>query len=396
MTQDMKRLVTTAACLLLGLAPAPAGAQDAAQRALQSLGFVGAGPGRRFEREVRLLERRLDEPHTRFLVGDTVFHPDDFLPIIHARGVDVTPSMALRFGRIVYGGVLGATNAVAPFDVRGKVVVFLPPLNAEGHLVPEVWRYQELLEPYLLRDTALAVVMVGLDLLGPGAEQRLRAPTIVPRITGRPRDYPPLLLVRRQVASFLLNNDVDDVPPGFASRHLGHDFPTDLTQLRFRPADRELPQRATLFTAERPGRRGALGVLVTAAPGRADSEAAGWLRVVEALSADAVLQEHSIRVAVADTGPEGEAALSLALIDEDGPRRRLRAHVHVAPALDRWRDQPCGWTVRRADIVLTVDPSVPPSQVLGHLHDAIVSAPSQPTELAPGLWRCPSAAAPQR
>ncbi len=383
------------ALLSLGVLAAPllpAQAPMPEQPTLQTAGFVGAGPNRAFVREVRVLERRADEVYQRFLVGDTVFHPADYLPIVRAPGVDLPTRVSLRHARIVYGGVLGAANAVSPFDVRGKVAVFLPPLNVEGSLVPEVWRYQELLEPYLLRDTVLAIIIVGLELLSPHAEEMLRAPAIVPLVTGRPRDYPPLVLVRRQVASFLLNNDVDDVAPGFLSRHLGHDYPTELSHLRFRTEDRVLPQRTSMLAAERPGRRGEAGVLLTSRRSADVMPTQSWLPLAERLANEEALQAHPIRVAVVDSGAAGSAALSLALLEEDGPRRRLHAHVHVAPAMDRWRDPPCAWTVRRADIALTVDPSVPPVEVLRYLHAPTSPPPAQPTRISPGMWRCPSAA----
>jgi len=285
--------------------------------------------------------------------------------------------------------VLGSATAVAPSSVRSKVVVFLPPVNAEGALLPEVWRYQELLGPYVQRDTALAIVIAGLELLPPRAVQQLRAAAVVPQVGARPRDYPPVLLVHRLVAAFLLNNDIDDVSPGFVARHLGHDIPNEVSELRYRVRETRVTQAAQLLVAERRGARGVPAVLLTAQRGTDLSPT--WLSLAVGIARDSVLASHPVRLAIADSGALGQAALSLAMLEEDGPRRRLHAHVHVAPALDPWVIPPCQFTVRRSDLALTIDPSVPLGTVLRILHATIAPPASQPVELERGVWSCPTA-----
>ena len=109
---------------------------------------------------------------------------------------------------MLYGGRLGSADVIAPAAGKGHVVIFLPPLRADGLPEQDVNRAAAQLAEY--RDSA-AILVDALD-LSPhrGVPTPLRSPAHRPQC-------PPVVLVSHAVARVLLSKPPELATAGWNS-----------------------------------------------------------------------------------------------------------------------------------------------------------------------------------
>lgn len=365
-------------------------AQAAAAARLQAAGFAPAGDRRTFFREEAIAEVKLDPRRTELRLGDTlIVFGVDFIPLSGPSSMPFPHSANERNRPTTFGGVLGSPRAVAPSAVRGRTVLFLPPVAADGSPIYEVWRYPELFEPYYTADSVSSIMVVGLDLMpARSVEWLLGAHTSVRRRSGR-LDLPPVVMVSRPLATMLIAYEYDNLAPGELGVSQAGGFPV-LINLRYELGDeRTLPPTRAVI-GERMAARGAPLVLVTGKP--TSSEAATderWAEIAAALTADAWRQATQIVAARVDSGAAGDVALTELLRRHAGYGTSPQLHIHVTTLRDTWSGGPCLGLSRRARQAIAIDPSVPVAAALAALGTASTAAVSAARELAPGVWQCP-------
>jgi hypothetical protein len=137
------------------------------------------------------------------LIGAEYRPASDFV-VLSGRVSPRFPSAARTHDRPVsFGGRLGTDSLIRPLDASGRIVVFHPPLRADGSAELRLEGWADHLAPYA---SAAAVLIPALSLLTPEARERLTRPLLSPQGSGGPLpDLPPTLIVSRAVASGLLN-----------------------------------------------------------------------------------------------------------------------------------------------------------------------------------------------
>jgi hypothetical protein len=154
----------------------------------------------------------VDSNSVRIGLGDQLlFSPLSVLPLSGALSpVFARRSQVLSGVKLMYGGRLGAADAVTPAQARGYVVLFDVPRTASGAPIVDLWRYPELLAPYGATERAggaAALLIQGLELLPAGAVARLRAEYVAPTLTSARLALPPTALISRITSSFLWRQD---------------------------------------------------------------------------------------------------------------------------------------------------------------------------------------------
>jgi hypothetical protein len=365
-------------------------AQSRAAARLQAAGFAPAGDRRTFYIEEAVAEVRLDQSRAELRIGDTVIvHGIDFVPLTGPSVMPFPQAATVRNGRTTFGGVLGSSRAVPPAAVRGRAVVFLPPVTPEGAPIYEVWQYPELFEPYYTKDSVSVIFVVGLDLMPVRAVEWLHVShTAVRRRTGR-LDLPPVVMVSRPAATMLIGWEYDNLAPGELGLSQHSSFPVAF-DLRYALSEQKTLPPARAVVGERGTARGAPVVLVTGQPVGSESPTdERWAEIAAAMASDASRQATHIVAARVDSGAAGDVALTELLRRHAGYGTSPQLHIHVTTLRDVWSGGPCLGLSRRARQAIAIDPSVPVATALAALSTASTTAVSAARELAPGVWQCP-------
>jgi len=384
------RHIALAVLTPLSVAEAQAtGRHTAAAARLEAAGYAPAGDRRTFFREDALADVRLDARRTELRLGDTLIVLGvDYLPLTGPSEVPFPLSAGERNRPTTYGGVLGSPRAVAPSAVRGRTVIFLPPVAADGSPIYEVWRYPELFEPYYTTDSVSSIMVVGLDLMPSRAVDWFLGPhTSVRRRQGR-IDLPPVIMVSRPLATMLIAYEYDNLAPGQLGVAQQGGFPV-LVDLRFALAEQSTLPAARTVIGERVAARGAPTVLLTGQPSLTDTEAdARWADVATALTSDAAWRDAHIVAALVENGEAGDAAFSEVTRRYAGVGLSPELHIHVATVRDAWSGGPCLGAARRSKNAVVIDPSVSAAEAVSAVK-ALSAPASEPKEVAKGVWQCP-------
>jgi hypothetical protein len=121
----------------------------------------------------------------------------DALPVVGGSPLRAATQVAFRDVELLYGGRLGAADAVRPAMVRGKAVLFDPPLSERGGVHWEPWSWTAVLERY---HGAAVILVASLDWVPEHWRARLLLPD---PSTAIPTDAPRVVLVSRAAASML-------------------------------------------------------------------------------------------------------------------------------------------------------------------------------------------------
>ncbi len=164
-------------------------------RELTRLGLKPAGESGGYYQDVPLAITRLNVDSAALSVGGAALVPrTDFHPLPGVLGLPFATEANATDAPVVFGGRLGASDAIKPADTRGKLVVMLPPMGPDGQGAYQVWVAGDQISSY--RDAA-AVLVVSLDLTPSrvlslftqsslGLPQRDHAPSGVPLVAISP------------------------------------------------------------------------------------------------------------------------------------------------------------------------------------------------------------------
>jgi hypothetical protein len=134
----------------------------------------------------------------------------DFHPFPGIEGIPFAMSASVQNAPLVFGGRLGAPDAIKPADAKGKLVVLLPPLGPNGQPVWQVFTAGDAVTSY--REAA-GLMLASFELTPPqiwailGGIQDLRR-------EGATEVLVPVVVVTRTAASQLLGANVDSAMVG--------------------------------------------------------------------------------------------------------------------------------------------------------------------------------------
>jgi hypothetical protein len=166
-------------------------------RAAKQIGLLPAGDNGTYFQQIPLGPRRADTTST-FRVGDKPFtYGRDFAPVprLGSQAIGAPPLGAPFAGsnvETIFGGRIGDAATISPADARGKLVVFLPPLDPNGRPRATFWQRDNLAR----YASAAGVAVVALD--GP----------LPPFISATRDSYDDKAKPGLLLAAMLLSNDV--------------------------------------------------------------------------------------------------------------------------------------------------------------------------------------------
>jgi hypothetical protein len=178
------------------------------------LGLEPAGDGGTFFQTVPIVRRRLSPGATLRVDGAPLTLWTDFAPLPEYEGV-------FPFGRtltasalpVVYGGRIGG-QMIDPAQAAGKLVVFAPPMGANGRPSGRYWAVNNL-SAY---GAAAAVAVAGLDAASSGLLAFIREPQTSIRAEGAAPARLVGMLVTARAAERMLGAPLDSLQPGAAGR----------------------------------------------------------------------------------------------------------------------------------------------------------------------------------
>jgi hypothetical protein len=183
-------------------------------RELTRLGVTPAGENGGYYQDVPLRTSAYVADSAFLAVGGRAFAPrTDFQPLPGVLGLPFAALGEARDAPVVFGGRLGASNALPAAAVAGKVVVMLPPIGSDGNPTYTVWAAAEQILSYR---AAAAVLVASLDIT-PGqifalfSQKQLGLP---PRETGPGATA--LMVISNAAARELLGASPDSVAVGTA------------------------------------------------------------------------------------------------------------------------------------------------------------------------------------
>lgn len=150
-------------------------------------------------------------PMVHLVVGGSALELGrDALPLPGAYGVPFGGSLPEGEHSTVFGGRLGAGDAIAPDKVAGKVVIFLAPIAPNGRPAFGFWQHPA----FPTYEGAAGFIIVALDLLGPQGRELLSSPSTVylPHLTS----VPFAMVVTPAAAERLVGGPLDTAKAGTA------------------------------------------------------------------------------------------------------------------------------------------------------------------------------------
>jgi hypothetical protein len=176
------------------------------------MGLEPAGENGTYFQTVPIVRRRLGEGASLRVDGVPLALWTDFAPLPAYPGVfPFGRALAAESVPVVYGGRIGG-QLIDPAQTAGKLVVFAPPMGANGHPSGRYWSTNDL-SAY---SAAAGVAVASLDATSPGVLSFIREPQTSIRSDAPAPERPVGFLVTPRAAERLLGAPLDSVQPGAA------------------------------------------------------------------------------------------------------------------------------------------------------------------------------------
>ncbi len=143
---------------------------------MRRMGLMPGGENGTYYQVVPVELARLDPSRTIAVNGTSLVVGADVLPFANANGGRALPQGAPRpvnGAQVIFGGLLGAGNMIAPAQAAGRVVVFTVPAGPNGQRDYRTFVRVGSLAQYA---DAAGIAVVSLDVVPPAVVQRLLAP----------------------------------------------------------------------------------------------------------------------------------------------------------------------------------------------------------------------------
>jgi hypothetical protein len=166
---------------------------------LTRLGITPAGTNGEYFQPVPLHRTQLDMSHATMKLNGPLRPGVDFLPITSGAGLSLPQHASAPYGpRYLFGGRLGAPDAIKPSETNGRLVVFFAPRRTNGQPDYQLWNSRAALATYT---SAAALFVATLDLTPRSVILEMQAERFELRqqVTSLPR-IPPLISVTQAVA----------------------------------------------------------------------------------------------------------------------------------------------------------------------------------------------------
>lgn len=165
---------------------------------------------------VPMVTSRLDMAHAVLSAGTALAPGKDFQPLPGILGLPFPVSANVSGAPVVFGGRLGAADAIKPADAKGKLVVMLAVIDPRnGQPSFQVWGASDKLQSY--REAA-GVIVASLELTPPSiigylTQEDMQLRSAAPK---GPADFPPVAVVTQSAAKALLGFAPDSAAVGAA------------------------------------------------------------------------------------------------------------------------------------------------------------------------------------
>ena len=210
-------------------------------RELTRLGVKPAGENGSYYQSVPLVNTRFMADSSVMTVNGEPLKPrTDFHPLPGVLGLPFAPTAAVAGAPAVFGGRLGAADAIKPEATKGKLVVMLPPMGPNGQAAYQVWVAADQIGSYT---EAAGVLVVSMEItpsqifaLFSQSSMGLQKATVTSGV--------PLVTITKDVAARLVGGDVATLAIGTEG--------TAKAEVRFAPEARplEAPTRNVLAMIE--------------------------------------------------------------------------------------------------------------------------------------------------
>jgi hypothetical protein len=184
-------------------------------RELTRLGVKPMGENGSYYQVVPLVNSRLDMANAVLRTDAAALTPGkDFQPIPGVAGLDFPVRASASAVPIVFGGRLGANDAIKADSVKGKLVVLLAPFDRSGRPAFQVWEFDQQLEAY---HAAAGVLVATLELLPTEIVNMVNDEQMELKKDEAPSLKPPVVMLTRAAARQLLGFSPDSARVGTAA-----------------------------------------------------------------------------------------------------------------------------------------------------------------------------------
>lgn len=176
---------------------------DYIARELARLGVKPMGENGTYFQNVPVMVLKLNADAAKFSVdGEPLVFGRDFHPFPGIQGLPLSLGANVSDAPIVFGGRLGANDAISAADAAGKLVVMLPPIGGpQAQPVWQAWAAADALRSY---SNAAGLVLAAFEMVPPPVWEFLGNESMELE-SGEPRDpAPPLVFVTNAVAARML------------------------------------------------------------------------------------------------------------------------------------------------------------------------------------------------
>ena len=188
------------------------------------LGVKPMGENGGYYQVVPVKNVKLDIGGAKIVVDGNALTPGaDFHPFPGIEGLPFAIKASVASAPVVFGGRLGAPDAIKPADARGKVVVFSAPVTAppppgRGGPGGPTWRVFDFRDAVLSYRGAAALVVASFELTPPQVWNLLDGEEMQLVGDAKPDSNAPMMIVTKAGASRLLGARIDSAKVGQAGK----------------------------------------------------------------------------------------------------------------------------------------------------------------------------------
>ena len=185
-------------------------------RELTRLGLKPMGENGTYYQVVPLVNSKLDMVSATLKSdGRPLVAGRDFQPVPGVLGLDFPVHANVQSAPFVFGGRLGANDAIRPDSAKGKIIVFTPPVGQNGMPGYQIWALDQQLASY--KDAA-GVLVSSLELTPPPLIAVLQDEQMELQKPESQSDKPPIAIISQATVSQLFGAPADSLRVGRAGK----------------------------------------------------------------------------------------------------------------------------------------------------------------------------------